>query len=344
MPKTRPALNKFAAALAVLMLLLAAPACGRRAETAQNPVAAPTPTAAPSPTPAADRVVLAAPADADPLLAQDAEALLRELAASSGLEFERREQVAVNEITPDVKVLVFVSKPDNLGSLAAAAPQTQFVAFTDQDWNPVPNVTIIRLSETQAAFMAGYLAALTAPNFRVGVLAPSDKPAIGQAFANGVSYFCGICSSQVFPLNAYPRVSSQPSGSPASAWQAGFGEINAAKINVLLVAKEAMAPELMAYLATQDIALIGIQAPPAEGLPRWVATVYADGVAPIREIWPDLLAGMGGKTVSAALKIADSQYVTVADGLVWLSQGKLDLAMKTMGLLRAGQIDPLPVN
>ena len=129
-------------------------------------------------------------------------------------------------------------------------------------------------------------------------------------------------------------ISTQPAASPVSAWQAGFDSINANKINVLYVTKEAATPELLAYLATLDVAMIGNQTPPAEGKPKWVATIYSDGITPIRDIWEDLMAGKGGKVVNAALKITDNQYVTVGDGLVWLSQGKLDYAQKTMDLLQ----------
>ena len=86
--------------------------------------------------------------------------VLRELAASSALEFERREQVIANEITSDIKVMVFLNQPENLGSLASGAPGTQFVAIMDQDWNPGQNVTVIRRRDDHTAFMAGYLAAL----------------------------------------------------------------------------------------------------------------------------------------------------------------------------------------
>ena len=289
-------------------------------------------------------MVLVAPADSDPVIVADAETVLRELAASSALEFEKREQVIANEITPDIKVMVFLNQPDNLGSLASGAPGTQFVAITDQDWNPGQNVTVIRRREDHTAFMAGYLAALLAPNFRVGALLPAENPAFSQAFINGANYYCGLCASLLYPLNKYPFISTQPAASPAAAWQAGFDAINVNKINVLFVAKEAASPELLAYLATLDVAMIGNQTPPAEGKPKWVATIYSDGITPIREIWHDLLAGKGGKVLNAAIKISDNQYVTVGDGLVWLSQGKMDFAQKTMDLLQDNFINPLPVN
>jgi len=318
--------------------------CAKKPVQEQPTPAAAQPTALPTPLPSPDRVVLVAPADLDPVLLADAETTLRELAASYSLEFEKREKVIANEVTPDMKVVVFLSQPDNLGSLASGAPGTQFVAIMNEYWNPGQNVTVIRKRDDHLAFMAGYLAALLAPNFRVGALLTAEDPALSQAFANGVNYYCGICASQLNPLNRYPFISTQPAASPVSAWQAGFESINVNKINVLFVAREAASPELLAYLATLDIAMIGNQSPPSEGKPKWVATLYSDGMAPIREIWPDLVAGKGGKVLNAAIKIFDNQYVSVYDGLVWLSQGKMNFAQITMDLLQDNQINPLPVN
>ena len=342
-----PTKKRFITNLISLVLILPAvvvSGCAKKpAQEQPTPVAA-QPTALPTPLPAADRVVLVAPADFDPVLIADAETTLRELASSSALEFERREKVIANEISSDIKVMVFLSQPENLGSLASGAPGTQFVAVMNEDWNPGQNVTVIRKRDDHIAFMGGYLAALLAPNFRTGALLTTENSSSSQAFLNGVNYYCGICASQLYPLNRYPFISTQPAASPASAWQSGFDAINVNKINVLFVAKEAASPELLTYLATLDVAMIGNQSPPAEGKPKWVATLYSDGMAPIREIWPDLMAGKGGKVLNAAIKIFDNQYVTVNDGLVWLSQGKMDFAQKTMDLLQNNFINPLPVN
>jgi len=318
--------------------------CAKKPTLEQPTSVAAQPTALPTPLPAADRVVLVVSTDFDPVLLTDAETTLRELAGSTSLEFEKREKVIANEITSDIKVMVFLSQPENLGSLASGAPGTQFVAIMDEDWNPVKNVTVIRRRDDHIAFMGGYLSALLAPNFRVGALLTAENPAFSQAFVNGANYYCGICASLLNPLNRYPFISTQPAASPAPTWQAGFDTMNVNKINVLFVAKEAASPELLAYLATLDLAMVGNQSPPAEGKPKWVATLYSDGMAPIREIWPDLLAGKGGKVLNAAIKIFDNQYVSVNDGLVWLSQGKMAYVQKTMDLLQDNFINPLPVN
>jgi hypothetical protein len=297
-------------------------------------------TATPIPTPAPDRAVLAAPADSSSFELTEAQVLIAELAAGSGLEFETRSEIFANEITSDIKIIVFLEQPDNLGSLAANAPGTQFVAISSNNWTPPANGTIILKNEGHVAFLSGYLSALLAPNFRVGGLLVSENTQFNQAFKNGVSYYCGLCAAVIYPLNTYPVISQQPANSPPANWQTAFNEINMNKINVLFLPGDAASAELGTYLTGMDVAVIGNQTPLEELRSRWVATISSDGLSPLREIWDDLLGGQGGKVVNDSLKISDKNYVTVTDGLVWLSQGKMDLLNKVITLLRKDQIYP----
>lgn len=304
-------------------------------ETSQESIP-PTPTITPTLAPA--RAILAAPAEPSPNELAEAQALIAELAAGTGLEFEVRQEIFANEITSDVKIIVFLEQPNNLGSLAANAPDTQFVAISGQNWSPPANGTIILKDETHVAFLSGYLSALLAPNFRVGALLISEDTVYNQAFINGVSYFCGQCASVIYPLNRYPFISQQPANSPPANWQAAFNEINTNKINVLFLPGTAASGELGAYLAGIEVAVIGDQTPPDELRSRWVATISSDGLSPLREIWDDLLNRQGGKVLNASLKIDNFNYIHLTDGDVWLSPGKMDLINKVITLLREGQI------
>ncbi len=311
--------------------------CGGKQSGAETPQEI-IPTSTNVPTLAPGRAILVVAVETPPTELSEAQALVAELAAGTGLEFEVREEIFDNEITPDVKIIVFLEQPNNLGILAANAPDTQFVAISSQNWSPPANGTIILKDKTHVAFLSGYLSALLAPNFRVGALLISEDTVFNQAFTNGVSYFCGQCASVVYPLNRYPFLSQQPANSLPANWQAAFNEINANKINVLFLPGKAASGDLGTYLAGIDVAIIGDQTPPEELRSRWVATISSDGFSPLREIWDDLLNGQGGKVLNASLKISDINYVSLTDGLVWLSQGKMDLLNKVISLLREGQI------
>ncbi len=343
MCKTRLHKAKLCLSFLLLLAVLLA-ACGRQPEPTELPTPEPAP-AEELPAPqvsVSEQVLLVTPPQSDALLAGDTEALLRDLAATSNLELVIRQELSQEELTPNVKVVVFTDVPDNLGSLATNTPGTQFVAFSDDDWNPSENVTIIRRSLYHTAFMAGYLSGMLAPNYRAGAILSAEDPQFIQAFINGVYFFCGICNAAVPPAGSYPYVTTRQTGSAPFDWQAAFDEINARKINVLFVQQSAYSPELMNYLAAMDVALIGLQSPPEEGRPRWAATIYADSQAPLRAVWEDLLNGNGGRVLNASVKAGDIQPISVQEGQVWLSEGKLMLAQKVMDELRENRIDPLP--
>jgi hypothetical protein len=320
-------------------------ACGVTQKFAKStPTAVPTieiPTATPLPP---DRVVLVAPADADPTLVANAQAVLTDLSASSGLEFETRPEITEDTLSKDLKIVVFLSHPDNLGTLAAKAPGTQFVAISSLNWTPPANVTLIHEDENDATFLAGYTAAFLAPNFRVGALLPAEDPSLDLAFQNGVAYYCGTCSSQITPLQSYPIVSVQSGSSTPDVWQAAFDQINLNKINVLYVAKAAMSTQLLSYLASKDVAVIANEATPDASFTNWAATIDLDPITPLKEIWNDLLAGTGGKSVNATFTVTDNHQITLTDGSVWLGPGKIRLVNEMIDLMRDNQIDTQAVN
>jgi len=306
-------------------------------------MAIPTPTETLAPTIAPDRVILSATGNIDATKISNAQVLIAELAAGSGLEFEVRQEILANEITPDVKIIVFLEQPNNLGSLAANAPGTQFVAISNQNWTPPSNGTIIKENNDHVAFLAGYLSALLAPNFRVGALQVSENAQYNQAFINGVYYYCGLCASVIYPLNTYPVVSQRPLNSPPADWQAAFNEINVNKVNVLFLPAGTASPELGTFLSGADVAIIGDQSPLEEFHTRWVATITSDGLFALRDIWDDLILNNGGKVINANLSVSDINYAVLNDGLVWLSQGKMILLNKVIDLLREDQIYPYSV-
>ncbi len=327
----------------VIAAALFATACGAK-EASTSPQEIPT-VDIPTPTPIPpDRAILIAPADTDAGMLVEAQALMAELTASTGLQFETRAEITEDTLTADVKVVVFLSHPDNLGTLAAKAPATQFVAISSLDWTPPANVTLIHVQDNDAAFLAGYTAAILAPNFRVGALLAAESTSVSLAFENGVHYYCGTCSALINPLNSYPIVSVQSAGSAPEVWQAAFDQININKVNVVYVAKEAMSAQLLTYLAAQDVAIIANQTPLEEGRVRWAGSIYLDGISPLREIWNDLISGVGGRTINATFKITDNQQLAVSDGTVWLSQGRLRLVDDMIQLLRENQINTQAVN
>jgi len=303
-----------------------------------QPTTTPTkiPTLLPTATPKPARVVLIAPPNSDAVTVTDAQKILTELASTSKLLFETRQKISANEITADIKIIVFLNHPDNLGALANAAPKTQFAVISDLNWNPTSNVTIIRQKPEYVAFIAGYISEVLDSNFRSGALIASEDTLTQDAFQNGAHFYCGLCKPEIPPYNNYPLLGLQPNGSPAASWQSAFDQINTGMIKVLYVAPEAYSPELFTYLVSKDIILFGSQIPPDVAKPKWAATLQLDELSPLREAWPDLIAGKGGKTIYGGVQFADLQ-------LNLFPQGKVDFIDRMLDKMRSGLINPLSV-
>ncbi len=322
--------------LAICALLVFSSGCGliKANQPTPTPTLFPTPLSTPTALPA--RAILIAPNGADATLLNEAQTILTELTSSSGLLFETRTEINSKEITPDVKILVFLIHPENLGTLSNAAPKTQFAVISDLNWNPGSNVTIIRRRPEYISFIAGFIGVNLDNNFRSGALISASDTLSQEAFANGGHFFCGLCSPSIPPYAKYPLIATQPEGSTPAAWQAAFDQMNVNGIHALYVAPEAYSPELFTYLTGKDIILYGSQPPLEAARPKWAATLLVDGLAPLREIWPDLLAGKGGKTVYGGVRFADVQPA-------FITTGKLEYFQKLVDRMRAGLLNPQTV-
>lgn len=287
----------------------------------------PTDTPEPSPTPLPARALLIGD-PADPALS----AAVQELAAESGLMFEARPAFSVAEITPDVNIVVYSSMPDEMAALNLAAPNTQFVVLADQDLPTAANVSIIRSQPEFVQFAAGYLAAIIAPDWRAGALLPDASAQ--DVFINGGRYWCGRCAPTYGPVVLFPLAAVLPPGSPASAWQTSFDGIHQSRVEVLYVAPEAVSDELFSTLPPGLILVGG--ATPASLPARWAATVVEDNITPLQTLWPDLLAGKGGQTLSSMVTLRDVNPE-------FLSPGRQERVEEVIRLLAEGLINPFLV-
>ena len=325
------------AVLCLSVLAACSPAPTPTAPTAtETPAQPPSPDPTQTPTPLPAKAVLIT-AGADAQTAQQAAEMLSAAAASAGLLSETREQVQPAEIGPEWKAVIFLSAPQNLAELTAAAPQTQFLAVTGQDTQAAGNLSVVRVRPEFQAFVAGYLSVITAADWRSAALLPNDGPLgtrLEEAYKNGGAYFCGICNSVYGPIMRFPAAISLPSSSDAVAWQAAVDELNKNYIYLYYVSAEAARDvRILPYLASQNIILIGAQTPPAEVMPRWAATLQFDILTPLQEALPQVLAGQGGQALNAGLRLVDTQ-----SGLI--SPARLGMAEKVIQELGEGWVEP----
>lgn len=284
------------------------------------------------------RVVFIASPDADPVLTEQIAATISELAATENLEFEQLTSFSQQDSLAEIKILAAVGQDPGLAALAEKSPNTQFLSINIPGIEPASNLTVIddqEISPADVGFVAGYLAAVASPEWRVGVISSSDSPtgiAQRQGFFNGVVYFCGLCRQTYPPFNTYPMYVEAPSTSTPSEWLVLADTLINNAVQTVYIPPGVGDESLQQYLADAGLNIIATTSPPPGYKERWIAIINADFSSVIRTIWPDLMSGQGGNTFSAPLTFSDPNYNLFSPGrqhlvekmLVELSSGFID--------------------
>ena len=288
------------------------------------------PTVAPTTPPKPGRVILVTPPDTSPQTVQDAQKALSDLAGPAGLSLSTVQALQPGDLTPEVKMVFYTSIPPNLAQVVAAAPAVQFAAVSPVDISTVPNFNVIRLQPERRTFIGGLVAILSVNDWRVVGLLPTQDPpasALEESFRNGAQYFCGICNAYYAPAAHFPLVRHTDS----TSFQAAVDDASKTIVYGIYVAPEISTPEMLKSLAAQKYILVGGVAPPQEAQARWAATVREDVVSPMKTLWPDMLAGKGGKVVPSIVVMQDINPA-------YLSTGKKDMVETVIEKINRGQV------
>ncbi len=313
------------------------------AATSPESSAAPSATSAfttevPTPVKTRSKVILVAGPGADPVLSNQLSQTLSELTAGEGLEFELRPSFSLEESTAEIKLLAAIPPDPGLIGLAQTAPATQFLGVNVPGLEPAANLTVIDDQETSSdyvGFLAGYLAAVATPEWRVGVISSSDSGegvAQRQGFLNGAVFFCGLCRQTFPPFNTYPMFVEAPASSSPTEWLVLADTLIDRAVLTVYVPPGVGDESLIEYLAAAGINIIATTSPLPGFEDRWIAIITGDYPIVIRSVWPDLMAGQGGKVLSAPLTFTDANYNL-------FSPGRQRLVEKTLQELSAGFID-----
>jgi len=333
-------------ALLVLLLLAACSAAAPATPTATNalPSASPAPsdTPAPSPTspPQAPKAILLAPPDADQTSVVAFQSTLEGLAQGAGLRFEVRASLSAADLQ-EARIVVAVPPATGLEELAAASPETQFLAVGVPDLESADNLTSLSPQggrPDQLGFLAGFIAAVISDDWRTGFIGLDGDPAsqaASQGFDNGMTYFCGLCLSVYppFPNSGYPIFVDLPAGAGLDDWQVAMDALKTWQVETVFVYPGTGGDDLLALLADEGFHLI-VTSPFADTfLVNWAVTLgYADPLQLIPDLWGKLLAGEAGSDVPASLRI-------VASNPDILSPGRLRMADEMLAELLSGFID-----
>ncbi|MEW6092972.1 MAG: hypothetical protein AB1531_03300 [Chloroflexota bacterium] len=336
--------NRFALLFITLGLLTAC--SGSPTPTPDIPTL--TPTTEATPTPADPLAILILPADLPQSASDEFQTLVYDLAQGNGMRFQVRNTLTVEELQaelPALKIIVALPPDPGLAALAAAAPGVQFLAVDIPEVTAGGNLSTIGGADQpvdKQAFLAGYIAAMLAFEWRVGILSERDTPggeSARTAFANGYHYFCGDCRNQNFswpwPVNGYPIVARIPTDAQESeyyGYAAALLDYNSnIYASVIYVYPEVATSDVFSYLAEKGVLLLGQELLSEDLRSNWIASIQPNVIPAIQSIFPDLLAGNGGRTVPTPLYLTD-----VNEGL--LTEGKLRLAQEVLDGLQSGTI------
>lgn len=279
----------------------------------------PTATSTLTPTETPQSVILLAPPGADPGLVAALEPEIKALAQQDGLAFEILAEIPVEGVGEHV-VLVVVLPPDpGVAALADANRESQFLAIAIENLVAGENITTIGVDgdrPDQQGFIAGYLAAVITPNWRVGVISNSDT-ASGQAarnaYQNGVTFYCGLCQTSAPPYYTYPQFYDLPAGSGGAEFQSAIASMQGNAVQTVYVYPEAGDAQLYQGLADAGIGIVG-GAPPTNLEGNWVATIRPDYLSPLQDVWSRLIAGNGGLSLPVPIIIQDQNEALFSIG------------------------------
>ena len=293
--------------------------------------------------PSQTKVILVAPPEVALTEFEGLASTLEELAESEDLDFEVRSSFTQQDLSPDLKIVAAIPPDPGLAELARAAPAIQFLGIAIPGLEPAPNLSIIdtqEISPDRIGFLAGYLAAVVAPEWRVGVISTNDTPegvSQQQGFLNGAVFFCGLCRQTYPPFNSYPMYVEAPSGSSPQEWQTVGDILIDQAVQTAFIAPGVSDESLIEHLASAGINLIGTVPPPPGLRDQWIATISGDISSALRAIWPDLITDQGGASLPALLTVTHINPDLFSPGrqrlvdnlIVELSSGFIDTGVVT---------------
>lgn len=331
---------RFRSIILFIVIIAVVSACGNNAQTPATSAPIPTDTFTPSPsftaTPTVPLAILVLPTDLDAETSNLYQKTVYDLTQQSGMRFQVRNQLVPADLEPGLKVVVAVSTDPGLAALAAAAPQVQFLAINIPGITAGGNISVLG-NTTQsdvAAFLAGYTAAMISNDYRIGMMIPKDNAdAIRalNAYANGMTYYCGACRPfYIFPWT-YPQYVEIPAEEDKNNYHA-YADILMLqfKVNTIYIYPDVYTDDLANYIGTTGTSIISTVAP-AQKPAGWVMTIQPDVLKAIQNAWPQLVSGQGGVMVQSPLGLAD-----IDPSL--LSPGKQRLVEQTLNDLQSGLI------
>jgi hypothetical protein len=265
-----------------------------------------------TPAPASTRVVLLAPDHiADLYLYENVINALDHLTSLDGLTLEVHASLLLEQLDESISLVVTLPPDPGLANLVNNAPQTRFLAIGIPGLQPTSNLSVIPAIEDsidEVAFLAGYIAAVVTPDWRVGVISGGDTTSeiiARSSFQNGAIFFCGLCQLSHPPYHPYPLFAAIDSDSGEVAWRLAADDLISRAVRTVYVTPGVENEPLLAYLAGEGLKIIGFGPPPEAVRDQWIASVRVNYEQVLADAWSDLLSADSGLDLTLPLAIED---------------------------------------
>jgi len=259
---------------------------------------------------------------------------LQDLAAAQEWILEQHTSFSADNIDPELRVVLALPPVSDIEQWADQTPEVQFVAVGISGLTTRPNLSLIGpngFREDQLSFLAGYLAAVITPDWRVGTIIDEAAEVRAAGFRNGVIYYCGLCRLTYPPYYDYPLSFTLKSDHTEEDWRQSAEFFAANAVDTLFINVNTIEPEMLQILSNSGLTLFGsLMTADAD---HWIGTLRLAPEISLREKWNDILQEEGGWRTEIPLVLEDVNQEL-------LSIGRLHWIEKMIDELQMGFIDP----
>jgi hypothetical protein len=343
------ALKNTRAIIWLIVILLVLTGCGARPDKTTSPddqaiSAIPDTEIAPvdTPTPLAPVGVLLTPPGSDQRLVDELNPIIGGYIRDLGLRFQVLSNLTPDDFQNDDYQIVVVLGPfPELQTLVEFAPDTKFLAVGFNELEPAANLSILRSGGGDfdvQGFIAGYIAALITPDWRVGALSVEENPdalAARDGFRTGVKYYCGLCNPKYAPTGInylYPKYIDLPVDATDQIISANVDYLVDHAVNTFYIVPGVGTPLIYSMLVAYEKNIIGPGSDYQEEYKdHWVVSLEYNLLEAVEEFWPLFIETDSGLEHIPPLLLTDINYDL-------FSEGKLMLVEKILDDVRGGFI------
>jgi hypothetical protein len=306
-----------------------------------SPTSTSTPTETPTPTstPLPPVGVLLVPPGAATGFATEIQSLLAQWIPEIGYRFQLRPSLSEADLyRDDFRLVVALPPNQDILTMVTNHPEIQFLTIGIQGLEPAQNLSTIGADGNRLdhqGFIAGYIAAMITPDWRVGVLGLSESEntiAARQAFYTGVKFYCGLCLPSYPPWYEYPLYFELGTDADTIAWRTAADYMIQRAVETVYVVPGAGDDAMLRYLSDAGVNIIAGRSPLVDIQEHWVASLQFDLMSSFVDFWPVFVASPDPQAVTIPLDITDINSEL-------LSPGKQRLVTDIMADMLAGYID-----